>query len=588
MRNCKIACILTFTLGAESARAESTTIVEVDGTPRALGLLTAERPPAALVPSPSGTSSAWGSPLPRLIDLRGQQTGFRDQGARNTCTVFAVTAALEAAYKRDYGLELDLSEQWLNQVQKAHWLNAGALLPGPEIQSGTNGGGAVSFELSALTRYGLPEEVVHPYIPHAVWENTSGWIAPPSPTRTGVTQRELDDFVLSSVARDYVTPDLVPGVAIMPQRVLETARYRPTSIAVPSSRQLMDVDWFREQLAEGREVPFTFAYSSARPDYGTVWRPGKVPVAYHAMLIVGYDDAQEAFWVKNSWSDLDFILFSYDFIRTGQVVDAAVIQEVADPFVPFDATNNAQLWLGRWNLDFDGWRGILDIYRMPTFGTGADRRVGTYSDGAGKAHRVNAIMQGSRIDFHIDKNMPDQPADALQGDHFTGYLFRNHVTAMAGTMKSVVGGVEWAFQASKESLPAGVAAPVPLSPASYAGVWDLEVDGARGELELTVGARGTLTGRYRDSSGAQAHDASGMVTTDPRFMSLMVDTPQGTVTLAGALNSHERGVMSGIAHRNGPTMGFWAQRRGTTEPLPEEPSPPRSPCAARPWLPVCQ
>src|SRR5262245_19262897 len=67
--------------------------------------------------------------LPPRVDLSGNQTPIRDQGGRDTCTVFAMTAAIEAAYKRLYGLNLDLSEQYFNHVQKAFWLNASPVLP---------------------------------------------------------------------------------------------------------------------------------------------------------------------------------------------------------------------------------------------------------------------------------------------------------------------------------------------------------------------------------------------------------------------------------------------------------------------------
>src|SRR3712207_3783973 len=60
------------------------------------------------------------TPLPRVeFDFdafslaRYQTMPFRDQGGRGTCWAFAGVAAMEAAYKRRYGLELDLSEQYV-------------------------------------------------------------------------------------------------------------------------------------------------------------------------------------------------------------------------------------------------------------------------------------------------------------------------------------------------------------------------------------------------------------------------------------------------------------------------------------------
>ena len=51
---------------------------------------------------------------PDVVDLSGFQTGIRNQQDRGTCAGFAMVAAIEARYKRDHGLTLDLSEQY-------HW-----------------------------------------------------------------------------------------------------------------------------------------------------------------------------------------------------------------------------------------------------------------------------------------------------------------------------------------------------------------------------------------------------------------------------------------------------------------------------------
>ena len=55
-------------------------------------------------------------PLPMYVDLTPSQSTIKHQGARDTCGTFAAVAALEALYRRSYGLNLDLSEQYLN-----HW-----------------------------------------------------------------------------------------------------------------------------------------------------------------------------------------------------------------------------------------------------------------------------------------------------------------------------------------------------------------------------------------------------------------------------------------------------------------------------------
>src|ERR1700729_4333507 len=59
---------------------------------------------AGLVPGPAPTT-----PRPATFSLAQSQTPFRNQEDRGTCWAFAGGAAVEAAYKRKYGLDLYLS-----------------------------------------------------------------------------------------------------------------------------------------------------------------------------------------------------------------------------------------------------------------------------------------------------------------------------------------------------------------------------------------------------------------------------------------------------------------------------------------------
>jgi C1A family cysteine protease len=56
--------------------------------------------------------------LPASFSLAPYQTPIRNQGDRGTCYAFASIAALEAMYKRTFGLTIDLSEQYAFQLGK--------------------------------------------------------------------------------------------------------------------------------------------------------------------------------------------------------------------------------------------------------------------------------------------------------------------------------------------------------------------------------------------------------------------------------------------------------------------------------------
>ena len=68
-------------------------------------------------PPPAQPASQTVSPqgLPASADLSQYQTPVKNQNPRGTCTNFAAVAAIEAQYKLQYGLTLDLSEQWVTQ-----------------------------------------------------------------------------------------------------------------------------------------------------------------------------------------------------------------------------------------------------------------------------------------------------------------------------------------------------------------------------------------------------------------------------------------------------------------------------------------
>lgn len=56
-----------------------------------------------------------------IVDLREFQTPVKDQGDRNTCAYFAVTALVESFIKTRYNLEYDVSEEFQIYYGKTHY-----------------------------------------------------------------------------------------------------------------------------------------------------------------------------------------------------------------------------------------------------------------------------------------------------------------------------------------------------------------------------------------------------------------------------------------------------------------------------------
>ncbi|MBX3263701.1 MAG: C1 family peptidase [Labilithrix sp.] len=515
-------------------------------------------------PNPGETCGGGGVPAQcghRGVDLRPQQTAIRDQGGRDTCTVFATTAAVEAAYKRQYGLDLDLSEQFLHHFQKSLWLNPQPL-PTPEIQPETNGGGNVPWQMATLTRYGMPPETTLPYIVDGRWQDLDRWTNPQgSLIRTD--QRALDDFMLSASPVTYFTPAPITAT-VLPQGALEAARYRPTSVKEAASGDLRNLAWYKAELSAGREIAFDVRLSRPDPTPSNgVWDPGPNFWGDHAMLMVGFDDSKQAFWVKNSWGGTQFDLFSYDWVTSGAVRTAATILDVANPYAPFGARENKHLFLGRWNLDHDGWRGVLDVYRLPGDGSAnaPDRRIGTYFGPDGVARRVNGTIAGNRLDFFIAWDTPNLPVTALQGLHFVTYVYAAEKTSMAGYMIDA-GGNRWSVTAQKGRWLSGVPrTPSVLGPAAYSGRWNLVTDGVTGTLAMQASESGVLSGTFTDSQGV-GFTVTGSVTSDPRIFTFSIPNGSTVTSYSGLLNGHARGIMAGYASKIDGTVGFHATRTG--------------------------
>jgi hypothetical protein len=165
------------------------------------------------------------------------------------------------------------------------------------------GGGGVAWGLDYLRTYRLTLETWLPYISSGNYENTeqpgdvpfARWY-----DRETYRQRDFGDFNLSDRPTLYRIPeDLV--VASLPQEALNNAVYGPVRIRYATNDELRDVNWFKTQLAAGREVAFAVKLTRYDEFRGGIWHPLGEEWGGHAMLMVGYDDARRAFMVKNSW-----------------------------------------------------------------------------------------------------------------------------------------------------------------------------------------------------------------------------------------------------------------------------------------------
>lgn len=179
-----------------------------------------------------------GDSLPTQADLRRVAQPIRDQGERPTCLAFAVTAIHELDHDQ---VDIDLSEEALI------W-GAGKVDPGVER------GSTFPAAARALELLGQPEEAEWPYS---------------QPRPKGSFSHE-----------GWRRVELVEVEASLESIQSCLAEGRAVAIGVPVSAGLL------------------------LPAKGWISPPasGEVIADYHALTVVGYEDASQRFIVRNSWA----------------------------------------------------------------------------------------------------------------------------------------------------------------------------------------------------------------------------------------------------------------------------------------------
>jgi hypothetical protein len=263
-----------------------------------------------------------------IVSLAQWQTPIRAQGDRGTCYAFAVCAAMEAAYRRQFGVSLDLSEQFAFHINKAGELYGGFETDPRQHENnssmwGFQGDSGLALK---LVRTGIPSEADAPYL-------TDGQMAPVCagiPSAKGLTDTADDNLAQEVLDAFEFAEGHVPLASRYKSRYrVESASFLPDS---PTKEQIQAV------IASGHEVIADI--------------PG------HCVLIVGYDNVAGEWLIKNSWGGTDLVRAEFGDPFWGAVGGAAYITSVAAPAVQKD-----DWWLGSWNMDHDGWRGRLVIRR---------------------------------------------------------------------------------------------------------------------------------------------------------------------------------------------------------------------------------
>ena len=265
--------------------------------------------------------------LPRRVSHRQWQKPLTvGQGGRGTCWAFGGAAALEGAYAR-VGVDVKLSEHYIFHLVKAHENQAQG-----NINDSLMGFGGGAGVVRLMRHFGVPAAPLAPYIDSGPLKMLADSIP-----QTGKALTEAGGG--SKEQADWMEYDL----RNIPASARWSASYRVATYGtVPAT-----VDALRGAIAAGHDVTVD------------VW--DRINNGGHVLLLIGYDDDSKVFEIKNPQDTPGFgtMLYTGDSQFDLQVGTAFFVASVA-PVAP----QWAAMWIGRWEMDHDGWLGRLTIRRF--------------------------------------------------------------------------------------------------------------------------------------------------------------------------------------------------------------------------------
>lgn len=507
--------------------------------------------------------------IPTEVIWRQYQTPIKNQQDRNTCSGFAMVAAIEARYMRDFGLELDLSEQFFWHCYKSTSLDYPRHYH-YENQSSYWGGGGSHGVVQAVN-FAIPLEKACPYLDKEQMQTLLKEIP-------AAGKLEWN----SNLAKNTVTQDQVDAFEYSPLYISEHARQVAAYGA--SSYRLFDQNFVRNMtdmeflIASGHEVMVDAVLKWKQDSKGVFqYDPTVTTNPVHVFLVVGYDRSQQIFYIKSSWGGTDFIRVSYGFAQKC-FLSGATVTAVTPP----GQFNPKARAIGRWQLEYNGVRATL-IIRRYTDEHNKITRLGHLKAPGGSPLAVNgAFLDGNRgILFHLTNGDDTDPC-INQGQLFAMDIFSKDVSKAAGYTD--INGTPFGSYMSTGNIHANYASG--FKPEWWVGQWSMDHDGWLGKLaikhletvkipSLQFGLN-ILTGEYRGSDNKPIPFFGYLDPRHPHILRFtLVFSEHNHQPFELYFQTHTSNLCSGVTFWNGYRFGAVAIKEYISIPTP--PIPPKPP-----------
>jgi hypothetical protein len=475
-------------------------------------------------------------------------TPIRDQMDRGTCQTFSTIAEVESIYLRDFGLKLDLSENFAAHLGKSTFIDNPRIFD-YESQTSLWGGGNVPGSTDLLVHYSVPTEAQAPYFPNykqvALRDKLLGaekgkqLDSPPTSH-----QRLIDTFEYSS---EYITEFAhnAASYGVIDYTYIPRDDFKNTD----TIEKFIDA---KKPIAFQIDMRWKFNAQTGIHEYDDNW----AGLGLHAMQILGYshtsdDDKLNYFIIKNSWNAPGPDFISYDFLKRAGL-DGLVVESVRDPNL---ATPSSTRWLGVWDASFDGLPMQLVIRRVPAPGKRA--RIGSiYLPGFDKEQVLSALADGeSNLMFSVSDDVNSDPNAAVAPGKITGELImpQRQARTLAGTMKATDGKSRGFLAQRIKVIQPNMAneTPMELTRQGWRGTWALEVDGLPATLVINeVPTKGGKKILGVGKTQIQFTANYGLATEPAKAVLARIDTtdPQTLIVFAN------RGVMHLYRHSLNPGL----------------------------------